>query len=170
MTTEEVCRLIKAAKETGRKQLRDGLLILMAYRHGLRVGELTALKWEQISFESGHLHVNRAKNGTASTQPIEGDELRLLRQLQREAGSSAFVFLSEKQAPMSARAVQTLVARAGKVAGIRMLRHSTGNALANKGADTRSIQGYLGHRNIQNTVVYTALSPNRFKSFGAMLR
>ena len=176
LTKDEVERLIKAAKETGRQGLRDGLLILLAYRHGLRVSELTGLKWEQVGFAEGMLHVTRAKNGTPATHPIEGDELRLLRQLQRETGPSSFVFLSERKAPLSSRAVQTIVARAGKVAGIpfpvhpHMLRHSTGFALANSGADTRSIQGYLGHSNIQNTVIYTALAPNRFKSFGAMLK
>jgi site-specific recombinase XerD len=176
LTTSEVEKLVKAAKETGRQGLRDGLLILLAYRHGLRVSELTALKWEQVSFDTACLHVTRAKNGTAATHPIEGDELRLLRQLQRMTKASPYVFLSERQTPLSSRAVQTLVARAGVIAGLpfpvhpHMLRHSTGFALANKGADTRSIQGYLGHRNIQNTVVYTALAPSRFKSFGAMLK
>lgn len=176
LTKAEVDSLIKAARETGRQGLRDGLLILMAYRHGLRVSELAGLKWEQVCFAEGLLHVSRAKNGTAATHPIEGDELRLLRQLQRKTDASLFVFLSERRAPLSSRAVQTIVARAGQIAGIpfpvhpHMLRHSTGFALANSGADTRSIQGYLGHKNIQNTVGYTALAPNRFKSFGAMLK
>ena len=46
-----------------------------------------------------------------------------------------------------------------------MLRHGCGYALANKGHDTRSLQGYLGHKNIQHTVRYTELSPTRFKDF-----
>jgi type 1 fimbriae regulatory protein FimB/type 1 fimbriae regulatory protein FimE len=46
-----------------------------------------------------------------------------------------------------------------------MLRHACGYKLANDGHDTRSLQAYLGHRNIQNTTRYTALAPDRFKSF-----
>jgi site-specific recombinase XerD len=45
------------------------------------------------------------------------------------------------------------------------LRHARGYALANKGHDTRAIQGWLGHRSITSTAVYTALAPNRFKDF-----
>ena len=46
-----------------------------------------------------------------------------------------------------------------------MLHHACGFALANKGHDTRALQGYLGHRNIQHTVRYTELWPDRFKDF-----
>jgi site-specific recombinase XerD len=46
-----------------------------------------------------------------------------------------------------------------------MLRHPCGYALANKGHDTRAIQGWLGHQSITTTAVYTALAPNRFKDF-----
>ena len=45
------------------------------------------------------------------------------------------------------------------------LRHACGYALANKGHDTRALQAYLGHKNIQHTVRYTELSPARFKDF-----
>jgi hypothetical protein len=46
-----------------------------------------------------------------------------------------------------------------------MLRHACGFALADKGHDTRALQAYLGHKNIQHTVRYTELSPDRFKDF-----
>ena len=61
--------------------------------------------------------------------------------------------------------------RAGEAAGLgfpahpHMLRHACGFALANKGHDTRTLQAYLGHKNIQHTVSYTELSPDRFKDF-----
>ena len=55
--------------------------------------------------------------------------------------------------------------RAGFKAHPHMLRHACGYALANKGHDTRALQAYLGHRNIQHTVRYTELSPTRFKDF-----
>ena len=68
-------------------------MILVAYRHGLRVSELVDLRWDQIDFEQATVHVRRAKKGTPSTHPIRGDELRALRRLQREQDPrSPFVF------------------------------------------------------------------------------
>jgi site-specific recombinase XerD len=64
-----------------------------------------------------------------------------------------------------------MIQRAASGAGLElkahphMLRHACGYALANKGHDTQAIQGWLGHRSITSTAVYTALAPNRFKDF-----
>jgi len=48
---------------------------------------------------------------------------------------------------------------------LQMLRHACGFKLANQGVDTRALQHYLGHKNIQHTVRYTELSPDRFRDF-----
>ena len=117
------------------------------------------------------MHVRRAKNGKPSTHPIRGDELRILRRLQREAPASALVFVNERGAPFSPDGFNWMVKRAGQKAGLpfqvhaHMLRHSVGYKLAGDGHDTRAIQDYLGHKNIQHTVRYTELSPERFKDF-----
>jgi|SRR5271169_5091202 len=146
-------------------------MVLIAFRHGLRASELIDLRWEQIDLKGGLLHVRRVKQGTPATHPLTGRELRALRRLEREAAGSTFVFVSERGAPFMARGFQAMVERAGKAAGFdmkihpHMLRHACGYALANKGHDTRALQAYLGHRNIQHTVRYTELSPTRFKDF-----
>ena len=57
---------------------RDATMLLVAYRHGLRPAELADLRWDQIEFASGALHVRRVKRRTSSTHPILGDELRAL--------------------------------------------------------------------------------------------
>jgi type 1 fimbriae regulatory protein FimB/type 1 fimbriae regulatory protein FimE len=81
------------------------------------------------------------------------------------------VFVSERKAPLTVDAIRKIVNRAGREAGItfqvhpHMLRHATGYKLANDGQDTRAIQQYLGHRNIQSTTRYTELAPDRFKDF-----
>lgn len=166
---DEVDALMKAARQIGRHRLRDRTLILMAYRHGLRVSELVTVKWDQIDFRRAQIHVNRLKNGSASTHPIEGDELRLLRRLQREYPDSPFVFTTERGGPLTRSTVSKLIARAGQNAGLgfpvhpHMLRHGAGYYLANKGIPTRTIQAYLGHKSIQNTVRYTELSAQAFK-------
>ena len=144
---------------------------LVAYRHGFRVSELIALRWDVIEFDNGRMHVNRAKDGLPSVHPIREPELRALRRLKRENPSSPYVFVTERKGALTDSAVRKMIARAGEHAGFdfsihpHMLRHSTGYKLANDGHDTRAIQQYLGHKNIQHTVRYTQLSANRFKDF-----
>ncbi len=171
LTFDEVDKLILAARSLGRHGHRDATLILLAYRHGLRVSELVALRWDMVDLKQGLLHVNRLKNGVASTHPIRGPELRALRKLQRDYPDTPYLFVTERKGPMTTSAVRKIIARAGNTAEIgfpvhpHMLRHSTGYKLANDGHDTRAIQHYLGHKNIQHTVRYTELSANRFKDF-----
>jgi type 1 fimbriae regulatory protein FimB/type 1 fimbriae regulatory protein FimE len=169
LTEAEVEALIEAAKGN-RYGHRDSTMILVAYRHGLRVSELVDLRWDQVDFNKATLHVRRVKQGTPATHPVLGDELRALRRLQREQEPrSAFVFTSERGSPFTTAGFARLVERAGAAAGLgfpahpHMLRHACGFTLANKGTDTRTLQAYLGHKNIQHTVRYTELAPGRFK-------
>ncbi len=167
----EVTAMIAAAKKVGRHPLRDSTLILMAYRHGLRVSELVVLRWEQINFVGGTIYINRLKHGVSSTHPLRGVELRALRQLQRQYPDSNYLFVSERGSVMAAATARGIIERAGKMAGLslsvhpHMLRHACGFYLASRGHDTRAIQAYLGHKNIQHTVRYTQMSPQRFQEF-----
>ncbi len=166
----EVNRLIDAAKSIGRNRARDALLIMMMFRHGLRVNEVVDLKWTNIDWTTAHIHINRLKQGSPSVQPIEGKEMRLLRVVERSQGQERlpWIFISERRAPLTDHTVRKIVTRAGELAGFEfpvhphMLRHSCGYYLASKGYDTRLIQDYLGHKQIQHTVKYTQLAPNRF--------
>lgn len=167
----EIDQLIQAARQSGRYGQRDSTMILLAYRHGLRVSELISLRWSQIDLQQGLIHVRRLKKGINSTHPLFGPELRALRQLKRENSELDYVFISERKAPMTDSTFRKIVERAGIQAKLQipihphMLRHSAGFKLANDGRDTRTIQHYLGHKNIQHTVRYTEISPVRFKEF-----
>jgi len=171
LTDQEVEQLMNAAKKTGRHRHRDATLILMAYRHGLRVSELVSLRWEQIDLKHGLIHVNRVKNGAPSSHPLRGPEIRALRRLKRDYPDTPYLFVTERKGPLTTSTVRKLVTRAGEIAGIgfpvhpHMLRHACGFKLANDGQDTRALQHYLGHKNIQHTVRYTELSSERFKEF-----
>ena len=171
LTSDEVEALIKAAKSIGRHGHRDATIILLAYRHGFRVSELIALRWDQIDLKQGLLHVNRLKNGTPSNHPIRGPEIRALRRLQREYPETPYVFVTERKGPLTPSTVRKIVARAGREAKLpfpvhpHMLRHACGYKLANDGHDTRAIQQYLGHKNITHTVRYTELAADRFNGF-----
>ena len=167
----EVDQLIQGAKQAGQYGHRDATMILLAYRHALRVSELITLRWSQIDLKQGLIHVRRLKKGTPSTHPLFGVELRALRHLRREDMATDYVFMSQRKAPMTDSTFRKIVARAGLKAKLNMpihphmLRHSTGFKLANDGRDTRSIQHYMGHKNIQHTVRYTEVSAARFKEF-----
>ena len=171
LTPDEVTALLKAAKKTGRHAHRNETLILLAFRHGLRVSELVALRWDQIELKRGVLHVTRNKNGTPSTHPVRGPELRALRRVKRDYPDSPYVFNTDRKGPLAAASVRKIVAKAGKLAELgfpvhpHMLRHACGYKLANDGHDTRAIQQYLGHKNITHTVRYTELAADRFNGF-----
>ena len=172
LTEAEVALLMEAAKKRGRYGNRDALMILMAYRHGLRVGELVTLQWTQVDFEGATLHVNRLKKGKPSQQPITGIELRALRRLQREQpAGTRYVFVSERGAPMTLRGFAQMLSRTATSITFaiavhpHMLRHACGFKLANDGRDTRSIQDYLGHKQIQHSVRYTEMASARFDGF-----
>lgn len=172
LSETEIDKIMKAARKIGRHGNRDSTMILMSYRHGLRVSELIALKWQQIDLKSGLIHINRLKNGIDGVHPLFGPELRGLKLIQRDyKEETQYVFITERKTPITASTVRKMVMRAGVEAGIEfpihphMFRHSTGFKLANAKQDTRSIQHYLGHKNITHTTRYTELSPTRFNDF-----
>src|SRR5262249_11292811 len=136
-----------------------------------RTAGLGDLRSPMASGRHGRMHVRRAKNGTPSVHPIRGDEIRALRKLRRENPTEAYVFVIERGGPMSTIGFHHPGQRLGEAARMRfalhphMLRHACGYKLANDGHDTRALQHYLGHKNIQHTVRYTELSPERFRDF-----
>ena len=170
LTAHEIEVLMTAARQN-RYGHRDATMILIAFRHGLRASEALDLRWDQVDFNRAVLHVRRSKGGTPSVHPLSGSEMRALRRLLRENGASPFVFVSERAAPFTTAGFARMIERAAKAAGLtlrahpHMLRHACGFALANAGHDTRALQAYLGHKNIQHTVRYTELAPDRFKNF-----
>lgn len=171
LTEGEVLALLKSAQRVGRYGHRDATLILLSYRHGFRVSELISLQWSEVDFALGRLHIRRRKNGVPSAHPLWGQEIRALRKLQRESAESPYVFVTERGGPLTESTAFKIIARAGRFAKLpfpvhpHMLRHATGYKLANDGHDTRSIQEYLGHKNIQHTVRYTELAAGRFQRF-----
>ena len=173
LTEAEVERLTKAAK-ANRNGQRDATMILLAFRHGLRAAELVDLRWDQVDLgRNACLHVRRVKNGMPSVHPLQGDEMRALRALKRE---SSYVFVSERGAPFTRAGFAKMIARAGQEAGFKfgvhphMLRHACGYALANRGHNTRALQAYLGHKNIQHTIRYTDCRQRVLKTFGEIRR
>ena len=165
LTPAEVKTLLTALKSS-RNPARDYALGLMMYRHGLRRSETSHLCWADIDFKEASIYIRRLKGSRSGRHPLQGDEIRALRKIKNDF---SYIFVSERGSPLSPRRISNIINEAGRYAGFEfkvhshLLRHSCGYYLANSGFDTRLIQDYLGHANIQNTVRYTKLNHQRFK-------
>jgi site-specific recombinase XerD len=168
LTRDEVAALLRSAKKSPRHGGRNHAMILLAYRHGLRASELVDLRVSDLNLPSRTIYCRRAKNSRSSVHPMKPDEVAVLEKVLSQRRTSEYVFQSERAGRMSRSAFWRVVADAGEQARLPLkayahqLRHACGYYLANKGCDLRLIQDYLGHKQIQNTVRYTALNPARF--------
>ena len=172
LVSAEVQKLLDATKGS-RNAARDRCLLLLMFRHGLRVSEACVLVLSQVDTESRVLHVKRLKEGLSTTHPLRGNELKAIKawlaiRATMKPETDAF-FISERRSPLSRKTAWLMIRGYGRRADLpvdahpHMLRHACGFALADQGADTRLIQDFLGHRNIQHTVMYTATNPARFE-------
>lgn len=161
---EEIEALRLHARST-RYPLRDEALIVVSYRHGLRVGEAVDLRWDDIDLIRKTIHIHRSKREREQVHCLADDEAMLLAAMPRRG---EFVFTSERGDRLSKRGGHDIVQKIGNAAGLKMahphmLRHSRGYVLANKGTDTRAIQEYLGHLDIRSTIIYTQLAHERVR-------
>jgi type 1 fimbriae regulatory protein FimB len=176
LTQDEVNKLLAASKDTtlSRNPQRDHCLLFLMVRHGLRVSEACQFKLSDLDLERRTIYVHRLKKGKPAVHPIyNGGELKSLHEwlkIRKTIDSPHDnLFLSERRTPLNRATVWLMMQKYAKAAGLdnlavhpHMLRHACGYDLANRGNDTRLIQGFLGHQNIQHTCKYTELAPNRF--------
>ncbi len=170
ITYDEFKKIRQAAAGLGRHQHRDELMILMAFRHGLRALELVRLKWNQVDLTQRTLDVIRVKRGKRGTHDLTNEEVRMLKRLAPEAEREGPLFRTERAraGPLSTNGFFKIVQRAGKACGVKklhphMFRHGCGFYMVDRGVNLRVIQDWLGHRNIQMTVIYTELAPGRLR-------
>ena len=168
LTEYEMKQLLLAAKK-GRNGSRNHLIILMMYRHGLRVSEAISLKRSDVNLAQSRLWVKRLKNGLSVEQPIDGEELRAIkRYLASRTDMLPWLFISERQQALTRQSINYIIKTAARRTETHdvhphTLRHSCGYYLANRGYELRLIQDYLGHRDPKHTVHYTRIASFRFE-------
>ncbi|EDD5390492.1 tyrosine-type recombinase/integrase [Salmonella enterica subsp. enterica serovar Enteritidis] len=154
-------------------ETRDKAMFKVAYRHGLRVSELTGLKVTDLDMTGKTIFIRRLKNGFSTIHPLQIETYQFISdwldiRKTYVANDISWLFVSRDGKRLSRQWIYRLSGKYSQKSGIpvkvhpHMLRHACGYALANQGLDTRLIQDYLGHRNISHTVRYTASNPNRF--------
>jgi integrase len=168
LSEAEFEQLLKGVK-CNRNSTRDSALLLLMYRHGLRVSEACTTRKDSVDLRTGRIHCSRRKGGNDSEHPLTGRELRAIKAyLKTREDSLPWLFISERMQPIDRRTVYLIIRDAGKRAGLgrvwpHMLRHSCGYRLANQGSDTRLIQDYLGHKDANMTAKYTRTAAKRFE-------
>ena len=168
LSDSEIKIFLEASKKT-RYPKRNYLLLLMMYRHGLRISEAVALKKSDVNLIDSRVWVNRLKGGLSTKHPISGNELRAIkRYLNSRIDNLPWLFVSERGLPMTRQAVSYIVSAVGENSKIEnvhphTLRHSCGFYLANLGYDLRVIEDYLGHRDPKHTAQYTRVASKRFE-------
>jgi type 1 fimbriae regulatory protein FimB/type 1 fimbriae regulatory protein FimE len=170
LTSDEIDKMSEATYRLGRNGLRDALLILLMYRHGLRVSEAVRLRWSHVDLMRGTVIVDRANGGTTTVHPMTENERVTVSNLYNpytcknwgwyDRPPATYVFGAEHGGPLSASSVYKIVARAGKKANIpfpvhpHMLRHSCGYHLAQNTGNLALVQKYLGHKSPQHVMRY----------------
>ncbi|MBN3945017.1 MAG: tyrosine-type recombinase/integrase [Nostoc sp. NMS7] len=176
LTPSEVRSLLNATlSRPSRYGERDFLLMLMMFRHGLRVGEAVGekygLRWDAVMWGEGQIFITREKGSDSGVHPLREDELVHLKKLREQFPDSKYIFVSERGEVMKTDAVRKLIGRVAAEAGLdikvhcHMMRHACGYFLVNRGYNTREIQDFLGHRDIKHTEKYTKLNAQRFMNF-----
>lgn len=174
LTESEINKLLEACKLTEYPH-RNKIMVLMAFRHGLRASELCSLQWDDLFENRTRIHVRRVKKGNEYDHYLKEDEIRGLGFWEKEKSKkfpgieTAEIFIGRRNAPLTPKGFSQLIESLGKKAGLpmkvfpHMLRHACGYYLANKGADARLIQDYLGHKSLNQIINYTRVNHERFK-------
>lgn len=162
LTQDELKRLLKAITSK-----RDKAIFLIAYRHGLRASEVGMLRVEDVDLAKGRIRIERLKNSLGGEHPMQNDEIKVVKAWLRERkDDTPWLFPSKRGLPISRHTLTDyLMKRYCQQAGIpldkshfHVLKHSIATHLSEAGADVRFIQDWIGHKKIENTVIYTQIT------------
>jgi len=163
LTVDECAAVFRSARKTSK---RDHALLLLAYRHGLRASEVGRLKRDRLDLKTNRIQFERLKGSMDGVHPLEPDEAQALRSyLRARKDDLPPLFLSRNRRPISRAALDDLIRHYAELAGVpkdrrsfHVLKHSIAMHLLDAGTRVETVRDWLGHRNIQNTLVYAKLT------------
>jgi len=168
LTQDELKNLLKVIVSK-----RDKAIFLLAYRHGLRASEIGVLQVDDVDLGRGRIRINRLKHSQGGEYPMDSDEMKVVKAWLKERQDGTCLFPSRRGVPISRRTLDYMMKGYGEKAGIpadkrhfHVLKHSIATHLLDAGADIRFVQDWIGHKNIQNTVIYAQIT-NRAREDGA---
>jgi site-specific recombinase XerD len=161
LTQDELRQLFKVIRSK-----RDKAIFLVAYRHGLRASEMGLLQRADMDVKQGRISIHRLKGSISGVYPVQPDVLKAIRSyLRTRTDESPYLFLSNRNVPISRDTLHHLMQKYGAVAGLprekrkfHCLKHSIATHLLDAGADLAFVKDWLGHANIQNTTIYARLT------------
>lgn len=143
-----------------KKSLRDYCLFYLSYKHGLRQAEVTLLTWDMVNLKEYRIWIPRVKNGISGFHPLTKHEKdcleRYYRLLRNKGKLTRYLF------PLTCRAVRKICERYNF--HHHQLRHTCGFHMALANIDVLKIKSWLGHKNIQNTLIYVAHAGTEFNN------
>jgi integrase len=159
LTQDELRQLFKIVQSK-----RDKAIFLVAYRHGLRASEIGLLQRADVDVKQGRISIHRLKGSISGVYPMQPDVLKAIRSyLRTRDDESPYLFLSNRNVPISRYTLHHLMQTYGEVAGLPVekrkfhcLKHSIATHLLDAGADLAFVKDWLGHANIQNTTILTS--------------
>ena len=147
---------------------RDKALFLTIYRYGLRVSEAALLRVQDLNFTNNRIAIERMKNGISTQRRLYSDVKKALRAYTRVREDNSDNLFTGRQGELGVSMMQKLFKRYAKKAGldpnlsIHTLRHSIAvHSLETDYIDIRDVQDLLGHRAIQNTLIYAQVTDKR---------
>jgi site-specific recombinase XerD len=164
LTQEEVQRLFAVITTK-----RDRVLFRVAYRHGLRASEIGLLSRSDADLRTGRLTIHRLKGSLSGVYPVQPDIQKLLKAyLRSREDVSPYLFVSNRQVPISRHTLWHLMQTYGEAANLppakrtfHILKHSIATHLLDAGADLAFVRDWLGHANIQNTLIYARVTTGK---------
>jgi integrase len=162
--------LLKILANARRESVRNHLIVLLAYKHGLRASELAALRVRDV--QNGRLDCKRLKGSLHTNRPLESDPNPLLDEvgtlqayLRERDGEDDRLFVSRLGKGMTRRAIYDVFEDATFRAGIEpgrrnphCAKHTLGALAYRAGVDTFALQQLLGHRDAKATSVYAGVT------------
>lgn len=160
LTPDELRKLFKVIKDK-----RDKAIFLIAYRHGLRASEVGLLQKDHVNWKQQRIYISRLKGSLDGEHPMQSDELRILKSyLKTRKDDFPALFVSNRGTPIRRVMLHYLMKYYAELAGLpsdkrhfHVLKHTIATHLLDTSDDIRFVQDWLGHSNIQNTIIYSQL-------------